>query len=83
MFESRRAPVDDQLSIKTSAARRDFKEMLGQNNHFLITIMIGLDAVADGEARRGDEFSTSWAPHDVRRSAMRSQSSPARLWRRG
>ncbi len=35
--------------------------------------MIGLDAVADGEARRGDEFSTSWAPHDVRRSAMRSR----------
>jgi hypothetical protein len=47
--------------------------MLGQNNHFLITIMVGLDAVANGEARLGDEFSTSWAPHDVRRSAARSR----------
>ena len=73
MFESRRAPVDDILSITISPARRDFKEMLGQNNHFLITIMIGLDAVASGEARLSDEFSTSWAPHDVRRSATRSR----------
>lgn len=73
MFESRRAPVDDILSITISPARRDFKEMLGQNNHFLITIMIGLDAVAGGEARLSDEFSTSWAPHDVRRSAVRSR----------
>jgi hypothetical protein len=73
VFESRRASVDDLVTIKTSPARRDFKEMLGQNNHFLITIMIGLDAVASGEARLSDEFSTSWAPHDVRRSAMRSR----------
>lgn len=73
MFESRRVPVTTQLSIKVSPARRNFKEMLGQNNHFLITIMVGLDAVAKGEARRSDDFSTTWAPQDVEQSARRSR----------
>lgn len=73
MFESRRVPVITQLTIKVSPARRDFKEMLGQNNHFLVTIMIGLDAVARGEARLSEEFSTRWEPRDVEQSARRSR----------
>jgi hypothetical protein len=47
--------------------------MLGQNNHFLITIMVGLDAVARGEARLGEDFSTRWDPRDVEQSARRSR----------
>ena len=73
VFKSRRVPVVTQLSIKTSPARRDFKEMLGHNNHFLITIMVGLDAVASGEAHRSKEFSTIWAPRDAVQSARRSR----------
>jgi hypothetical protein len=73
VFESRRVPVITQLTIKVSPARRAFKDMLGQNNHFLVTIMIGLDAVAKGEARPGEDFSTRWDPRDIEQSARRSR----------
>jgi len=59
--------------MTSSPARRSFKEMLGQNNHFLITIMIGLDAVANGTAHRKEEFSTSWDPRNAVQSARRSR----------
>ena len=58
--------------MKQTPARRQFKRMAGGTNHFLITILIGLDAVRTGRAERGPSFSTSWAPHDVVRSANRS-----------
>ncbi len=53
-------------------ARRQFKHMAGSVNHFLITILIGLDAVRTGKAERGPSFATSWEPHDLSRSADRS-----------
>lgn len=53
-------------------ARRRFKHLSGNVNHFLITILIGLDTVRSGQAKRSPTFSTSWAPHDVVRSANRS-----------
>src|SRR5712691_4250384 len=62
-----------QLTMKTSPARTGFKQMLGQNNHFLITIMVGLDAVAYGEANLRAEFSAKWAPRDRVQSAQRSR----------
>ncbi|MGG7462929.1 hypothetical protein [Plantibacter sp. YIM 135347] len=61
------------LFIKATSARKQFKKNAGQNNHFLITLLIGVDAVRSGHAKRGEEFSTSWAPHDVARSADRSR----------
>jgi hypothetical protein len=61
-----------QLMMKQTPARRRFKQMAGGTNHFLITILIGLDAVRVGKAQRGANFSTSWAPHDIVRSADRS-----------
>lgn len=73
MFKSRRVHMIVRLTMKTSPARRAFKEMLGQNNHFLITIMVGLDAVACGDAQLGAEFSTRWAPRDPIQSAQRSR----------
>jgi len=56
-----------------SPARRAFKEMTGQNNHFLITILVGLAAVEDGTAMLRPEMRTSWAPRDSIRSAARSR----------
>lgn len=53
-------------------ARRLFKELAGSTNHFLITILVGLDAVEDGTASLSPTFATSWAPHDRCRSARRS-----------
>lgn len=54
-------------------AQRRFKRLAGNVNQFLITIMVGLDAVRTGEAKLGSTFSTSWAPRDVARSADRSK----------
>ena len=45
---------------------------MGQANHFLITIMVGLDAVEDG-AKKRSSFKTSWNPKDVSASATRSK----------
>lgn len=61
------------LMLRRSRGRADFKKAAGQNNHFLITTLVGLDAVARGTARKQPEFSTTWAPRDAERSAERSR----------
>lgn len=61
------------LSVRRSWAQRRFKEQLGQTNHFLITILIGLSAVESGQAERPQTFATSWEPEDRVRSAARSR----------
>jgi hypothetical protein len=58
--------------MKSSRAQRRFKRLAGHVNHFLITILVGLDAVRAGTAQLSPTYSTSWAPHDVVRSADRS-----------
>lgn len=59
--------------LKRTHARAAFKDLLGQANHFLITLLIGLGSVRDGIATLDEEFRTSWKPHDVKRSAERSR----------
>jgi hypothetical protein len=61
------------LSLTVTAARSQFKKLLGQNNHYLITILIGLNGVEAGTALLPDDFATSWNPRDVRRSVQRSR----------
>lgn len=61
------------LILTNSRALHYFKDLIGQNNHFLITILVGLDEVAAEKATLGSEFSTSWNPKDTRNSAMRSR----------
>ena len=45
---------------------------MGQANHFLITIMIGLDAVEDGAEKR-ESFNTTWNPKSRKNSVVRSK----------
>lgn len=45
---------------------------MGQANHFLITIMIGLDAVEDGAEKR-ESFKTTWNPQNRTNSVVRSK----------
>jgi hypothetical protein len=59
--------------LKRTLARAAFKDLLGQANHFLITILVGLDGVRHGEVELRDEFRTSWNPKDQKRSAERSR----------
>lgn len=60
------------INLEVSPARRTFKENLGQANHFLITIEVGLDAIRRGQASASSPSWTSWNPKDPRRSASRS-----------
>lgn len=64
---------DAPLALRITGARREYKMNSGQSNHFLITVLVGLDSVADGKAVLKREFSTSWSPMDIPRSAARSR----------
>jgi hypothetical protein len=59
--------------LKRTHARAAFKDLLGQANHFLITLLVGLGAVSDGTAKLDEEFRASWNPRDVKKSAERSR----------
>jgi hypothetical protein len=73
-FESGQAHVEPlALTLKRTPARSLFKKMMGQNNHFLITILVGLDSVEAGQATLSPGFSTAWSPRDMRTSARRSR----------
>lgn len=55
-----------------SIAFKKFKNEMGQANHFLITLLVGLDAISDG-ARKSEDFSASWNPKDIESSVVRSR----------
>lgn len=65
--------VDLRFGLSQTAARRAFKANAGQNNHFVITLLVGLDAVRSGVATVSDEFSTTWRPREPASSAARSR----------
>ena len=62
------------LYLQTSIARRNFKKMLGNANHLIITAMIGLDAISKKIITSVPEnFPVSWNPRDCSNSANRSR----------
>ena len=60
------------LKLQISSSRRYFKKRLGQANHFLITILVGLDGIIKDDITLSPEFSTSWNPKNKENSAKRS-----------
>ncbi|EKN69279.1 hypothetical protein BABA_10466 [Neobacillus bataviensis LMG 21833] len=61
------------LIINTTRARKDYKQLIGQTNHFLITILVGLDGINTGRVSLNPSFSTSWNPQNMQTSALRSR----------
>lgn len=62
------------FNVKITNPRREFKEKFGQANHFLITTLVGLNAIEKGKITSKDEtFSTSWNPKDPIASAQRAR----------
>lgn len=61
------------FKLNHSVAQRQFKKRMGQANHFLITILIGLDEVSKGLVKKPDTLDVSWNPKDVKASAERSR----------
>lgn len=59
--------------LNRTQARWAFKDLLGQANHFLITILVGLNGVRNGSVKLEADFRTSWNPKNVKNSADRSR----------
>ncbi|OPY60336.1 MAG: hypothetical protein A4E56_02762 [Pelotomaculum sp. PtaU1.Bin065] len=60
------------MKLENSKNLKIFKKEIGHANHFLKTILVGLDGVRNGTVIKNEEFSTSWNPRDKRVSADRS-----------
>ena len=61
------------MKLSKSKNLKIFKNEIGQANHFLITILVGLDGVHDNKINIKEEFSTSWNPKNRIDSANRSR----------
>jgi len=61
------------LGVRQTPARRHFKSKAGQNNHFLVTVLVGLDSVLDETTQVAPDFSTSWTPQNRTNSYHRSR----------
>jgi len=59
--------------LNRTHARWAFKDLLGQANHFLITILVGLNGIRRNKIEFDEEFRTSWNPKSAFRSAERSR----------
>lgn len=62
------------LYLNHSGARRRFKDLLGNANHLLITILVGLDAVDRELVKEVPPYlHAAWNPKDVHASAARAR----------
>lgn len=61
------------LEINHSIALKNFKNEMGQANHMLITIMVGLDGIIPYGVTAKEEFHTSWNPKSKNASVERSK----------
>lgn len=61
------------MEINHSVALKRFKAEIGQANHMLITIMVGLDGVIQYNVEAQKEFHTSWNPKSKMDSVNRSK----------
>ncbi len=61
------------LALVRTPALRQFKSQTGQNNHFIITILVGLHQIEREDVAPDPEFSTQWSPRDRVNSARRSR----------
>ena len=61
------------MKINHSIALKRFKAEIGQANHMLITIMVGLDGIIPYDVEAQNEFHTSWNPKSKKASVERSK----------
>jgi hypothetical protein len=62
-------PMDDYtIELSWTGHFREFKENLGNSNHYLITILIGLEGVRTKKVTKDDSFNVNWNPADLESS---------------
>lgn len=63
---------DMRLQAIHSRAQKLFKKQIGQANHFLITILVGLTEVSKGTVQKPATMNVMWNPKDPKASSLRS-----------
>lgn len=61
------------LELNWSGHLNHFKNLIGQTNHYLITILVGLEGVRTGKVTKDNTFNVSWNPKSIEESAVRSR----------
>lgn len=61
------------MEVNHSIALKRFKSEIGQANHMLITILVGLDGIIPYHVEPQNEFHTSWNPKSKKSSVERSK----------
>jgi hypothetical protein len=61
------------LELNWSGHLNHFKNLIGQTNHYLITILVGLEGVRTGKVTKDNTFNVTWNPKSVEESAVRSR----------
>lgn len=61
------------LELNWTGHLKHFKNLIGQTNHYLITILIGIEGVRTGKVTKGDSFNVSWNPVSIEDSSRRSR----------
>ena len=65
--------MEQYLTLNHTPALALFRNLIGQTNHALITICIGLDGVKNGTVKKGDSFNVSWNPNNLDNSVTISR----------
>lgn len=61
------------LELNWSGQLNHFKNHLGQTNHYLITILIGLEGVRNGKVTKEESLHAKWQPQSLEESVVRSR----------
>lgn len=59
--------------MKETLARHEFKKLIGQANHFLVTTLVGLDCLDKNREHQADGLHAAWSPKSVDISVRRSR----------
>ena len=61
------------IELNWSGHLKHFKDHLGQTNHYLITILIGLEGVRTGKVTKEESLHSTWDPKSLEDSVARSR----------
>lgn len=62
------------LYLRRSRGRREFKDLLGQANHLIVTCLVGLDAIERGIVTSiPPELHAAWSPKNPKVSSLRAR----------
>lgn len=61
------------MIIKHTRARTEAKKLLGDTNHLLITLLIGVEGVRTGAVTKSPLFNVTWSPRDLNSTASRAR----------